>query len=206
MKRILWTVMIGVAVWALPRLSHPAVDVGKLDPVETVLLIADETGIRMKTDTGATGAGATLEKAWQDLYNGTGKNVFSDTTSKLILLGEMSPYWEEIYGFFRPSCLVCRAEEEIDLKMATEYLSRHRPALNLNRLRAGERNWETLRMKGGKGCLEPESPTDGMYTSGNIRTAGALCGGGVHDRVTDSGSGPAVDCSGRGRSATDHKG
>lgn len=156
MKRILWAAALASAVWVLPRLSHPAVDVGKLEPVETVLLRIGENEIVVYTDTGAAGNGRTLKEAWEELRSTAGAEVFPDTASKLLIWGDPAVCRKEILEMFRPSCLVCRAEGWIDPESATRYLSVHKPRLNLNRLRAGEEDWQTLKMEEGRGWLEPE--------------------------------------------------
>ena len=206
MKRILWAIAVGVAVWGLPRLSHPAVDVGKLDPVETVLLTGKETGIRMETDTGASGSGRNLKEAWEDLCRSSKRNVFPDTASKLIVVGDMEPYWEEIIGFFRPSGTVCMAKEKPDLKAATEYLALHRPEMTLNRIRAGEKLRQYLIRKGGQMELEPETSADRMYASGGIGATGALRGDRLYSGITDGGGDAATDAVGGGRAEADHEG
>lgn len=156
MKRALWLAVVLAAVWGLPRLSHPAVDIGKLEPVETVLLILEKDGIRVETDTGAVGFGDTLEDSVEKLRRSSATEVYLDTTSKLLVAGEAGEHWKDVMDFFRPSCVVCLADEGIDLEQATEYLSVHKPEMTLNRLRAGERNWQRLYMEEGRGRLEPE--------------------------------------------------
>lgn len=156
MKRILWLIAIGAAFWGLPRLSHPAVDLGKLEPVEAVLLSFGDSGVVMETDTGAKGDGVSLQDAVDDLFRSSGSEVFLDTTAKLLISGDVGTNWETIYALFRPSCAVCRVEQNVDLKEATEYLTIHQPRMNLNGLRAGDRDWQTLRMEEGSGYLEPE--------------------------------------------------
>lgn len=156
MKRILWTAVLAAVLWGLPRLPHPAVDIGKLEPVEAVLLEIGKTGIRLETDTGAVGYGATLDEAIMDLRRSAATEVFLDSAGKLVLMGDADLYWTEILERFRPSCRVCKGEGELDLEEAARYLSVHEPALNLNGVRAGCVNWEVLRMSGGRGSLEPE--------------------------------------------------
>lgn len=155
MKRVLWLLAALVAVWGLPRLAHPAVDIGKLEPVETILLVMEADGIRMETDTGAVGYGETLEAAVEDLRRSTPAEVYLDTANKLLIAGDAGAHWGSIMELFRPSCVVCRADREIDLQDATEYLSVHKPELTLNQLRAGEENWQYLTIREGRGMLEP---------------------------------------------------
>ena len=156
MKRILWLIGLAAAVWGLPRLSHPAVDVGKLDPVETLLLTFEESGVTVETDTGKKGQGSTFGNAVEDLYRNGDTEIFLDTTANLLISGEAGESWEEIYALIRPSCRICKVEGSVDLKKATEYLSVHKPNLSLNRLRSGLGKWETLRRKEGGEFLELE--------------------------------------------------
>lgn len=156
MKRILWLIVAVAAVWGLPRLSHPAVDVGKLEPIETALLTFGEAEVTVETDTGAKGFGPSLAEAMADLRRSAGTEVFLDTTAKLLISGEPGTQWEAIFEMFRPSCLVCRTEEKADLEAATAYLSVHPPKRNLNQIRAGEENLQIFRLEEGRGSLEPE--------------------------------------------------
>ena len=156
MKRIFWLIGIAAAVWGLPRLSHPAVDVGKLEPVEAVLLTFGGSGVEVETDTGAKGHGPSLQDAVEDLRRGAETQVFLDTAGKLLISGEAGENWNEIYTLFRPSCLVCKAEGDVDLKTAAAYLAVHKPEMNLNRLRTGASSWQVFRIEEGRGCLEPE--------------------------------------------------
>ena len=153
MKRLLWAVVIIAAVWGVPRLSHPAVDIGKLEPVEAVLLVGTETNITIQTNSGAEGTGRTLAKAIRDLRNSTGKEIYLDTTNKILVAGEMDGYWEELLITFRPSCKICEVNAKIDLKRAAEYLSVHKPEMTLNRMRSGETEWQILIMEEGRGRL-----------------------------------------------------
>ena len=156
MKRILLLAAAIAAIWGLPRLSHPAVDIGKLEPVEAVRLTANGGTIAIETDTGAYGSGGTLEEAVMDLRQGAETEVFLETANKLLITGNMDRYWEEIRRLLRPSCRVCLTDGTLDLKEAAEYLAVHPPELTLNRLRAGETNWEYLIMEEGRGWLVPQ--------------------------------------------------
>lgn len=155
-KRILSAALAVAAVWALPRLSHPAVDIGKLEPVEAVHLIGTETGIRVETDSGASGEGGTLAKAVADLREGTAGKVFLETADKLLISGDVGAYWPEIYELFRLNSQVCLAGEEIDLVEAAAYLDTHPPGQTLAQIRGGIENWSMLTMHEGRGRLVPK--------------------------------------------------
>lgn len=152
-KRILGAALVLAAVWGLPRLSHPAVDIGKLEPVEAVRLTAMENGIRVETDTGAKGMGRTLEEAVADLRKGTAGEVFLETADKLLISGDLTEFWNEIFALFRPACQVYLTEDEVDLNEAAEYLDTHPSGQTLGRLRGGLGELPVLKMQEGRGQL-----------------------------------------------------
>lgn len=156
MKRIIGAALAVAVVWLMPRLAHPAVDIGKLEPVEAVLLTETENGIRLETDTGASGEGKTLAEAVEALREGASGEVFLETADKLLICGDVSAYWQEIYGLFRPACQVCLADEEINLEEATAYLDVHPADQTLARIRGGLENWSILTMQEGRGQLVPK--------------------------------------------------
>lgn len=156
MKRILGAALAVAAVWLMPRLSHPAVDIGKLEPVEAVLLIGTKNGIRLETDTGASGEGKTLEEAVEALREGASGEVFLETADKLLISGDVSSYWPEIYGLFRPNSQVCFANANIDLTEAAAYLEMHPAKQTLAQIRGGLENWSVLTMQEGRGRLVPK--------------------------------------------------
>lgn len=151
MKKYFWGILALAAVWIFPRLSHPAVDIGKLEPVETVLLTVEEQGISIKTDTGAEGYGVTLEEAVTALMAQADSNVYLDTASKLLISGNAEAYWDEIFELFRPSCYVYGVNGNVNPEEATAYLSVHENGVTLNRLRAGEKEWCILIVEEGRG-------------------------------------------------------
>lgn len=153
MKRIVWIAAAVAAVWLLGKLSHPAVDIGKLDPVEVVRLVRMERGIQLETDSGAKGQGESLKAAVADLRRGIGAEVFLDTVDKLILVGNMDGYWEEILAEFRPACQICYGNENMDLKDAAQYLRIHPSEQTIGGIRGGAVGIPVLRMNDGRGQL-----------------------------------------------------
>lgn len=156
MKRFLGAALAVAAVWLIPRLSHPAVDIGKLEPVEAVHLIRTEAGIRLETDTGRSGEGRTLAEAEANLREGTAAEVFLETADKLLISGDMSPYWPEIYEQFRLNSQVCFAGEPIELTEAAAYLDTHPAGQTLAQIRGGLENWSILTIQEGRGRLVPK--------------------------------------------------
>ena len=154
MKKLGLILLLGAAAWLMNRLPHPAVDIGKLEPVEVVLLSATDRGIRLDTDTGAWGEGATLNAAVADLKQADSGEVFLDTAENVLIRGDMAAYWQEIWAHFRPAAQVCRMEGEMDLQEAADYLTMHPTGLTLGKLRAGLGEWKTLTITEGRGRLE----------------------------------------------------
>lgn len=153
MKGKLLGMLLGA--WILSCLPNPAVDVGRLEPAEVVLLTETEHGIRIRTDTGAWGEGETLSDAVQMLKQSRDREVFLETADKLLLQGQLERYLGEICQLFRPETRICRAVGEPDLEAAGRYLSIHPASATLGELRAGEGNLETLILEEGRGILVP---------------------------------------------------
>lgn len=154
MKKAAGILLALVAIWGISRLPHPAVDVGKLEPVELVLLERTEQGIRIETESGAKGEGRTLAEAAENLQAGASREIFLETADKLLLRGDLTGYWQEIWELFRPDCRVCRVEQELDLMEAAEYLSVHEPEQTLGKLRSGMGIVQTLYPEGRRNRLE----------------------------------------------------
>lgn len=156
MKKILLWAALLAAVWGLPRLAHPAVDIGKLEPVETVLLTGEGMMITLETDSGGIGSGVTLEEAIQDLKEKASGEIYLDTTNKILLRGNAEAWQREILAVFRPSSRICKAEGDVDIQEATKFLAIHRPDKTLNHLRSGQSIRQILIMREGRGQLVPE--------------------------------------------------
>lgn len=154
MKKTAW-LLIAAAAWLLGHLPHPAVDIGKLEPVEAVLISETPAGVRLETDTGAWGEGATLEEAVADLNQADSREVFLDTAEKILIRGDVSAYWQEIWEQFRPAAQICRTAGEIDLSEAAEYLTMHPTSMTLGKLRAGAGQMEFVSITEGRGSLAP---------------------------------------------------
>ena len=150
MKR--WKIALLAAAVLLPKLGTPAVDVGRLEPVQTVQVIGSETGVQLRTDTGAAGSGATLSDAVAALRSAAPKEVFLDTADFLLLWGEMPPT-EELLRIFRPACGICRADPGTDPAAASAYLRQHPPVRTLGAYDAGLPEVEELIIREGGGTL-----------------------------------------------------
>lgn len=147
MKAWLWFGAFLGAVCVLSRLPHPAVDVGELEPVQVVAVVWSEGAYHLSADTGASGRGATLAQAAENLSEGATGKVFLET-AEFVLLAPGVPVTEEFCAVLRPSCRVSLAPAGTDPEAAGEYLRVHPPGTTLNDLRAGKRTLEWLRREG----------------------------------------------------------
>lgn len=154
MKKWLMGILALVAV-ILPKLGTPATDIGKLEPVSVVQIIAEDTGIELYTDTGAMGQGRDLATAVADLKESAPKEVFLDTADFVLLWGNMDREQETIQNLFRPACGVCRAAPGIDLSEAAAYLKQHPPQCTLSELRTGQQEHQRLIITEGRGIYCP---------------------------------------------------
>lgn len=154
MKRWIIGILTVAAVWGLPKLSHPAADIGKLKPVEVIQIIVVEESVTIRTDSGDYGTGENLTAALEKLRESADGEVFLDTADQLILTGNPTGEWQSIFEMLRPSSGVCVAGAETDLEQAAKYLAMHPPKVTLRDLRAGEGTPEHLIMEGERGRLE----------------------------------------------------
>ena len=132
-----WLYLIGAlaAAGLLSRMPHPARDIAKLEPVRAVYLSMDGGKLSIETDTGASGSGADLAQATEDMRSGADGEIFLDTAAYLILDPEVE-ITEDFYEHLRPSCRLCYTDAPPDLTAAADYLAAHPPKTTLAQVRA----------------------------------------------------------------------
>ena len=135
MKKWLFLAAVLIAVAVLSRRPHPARDVAKLEPIQTVYVCRSGTDITIETDTGARGTGATLTEAAADMKANASGEVFLDTAEFLVLHPTI-PITEEFHTLLRPTCKVTFTTAAPDLQAASDYLSVHTPPMTLSEVRA----------------------------------------------------------------------
>lgn len=150
MKGKIGIALLVASLWLLPRLSHPAVDVGKANPAELVRVTVDETGYSLETDGGFRGRGETLEEAAAALREEAPGEILLDTAKYLLLSGDVRD-WEGLSALFRPDCRICRISGETELTQALAWLKAHPPAQTLRILRVEDGTIEELILKEGSG-------------------------------------------------------
>ena len=143
-----FAVLLAGLFWLAPRLSHPAVDVGKLRPAELVLISMESSEFRIETEDGAKGQGKTLEEAAADLRAGAAGEVMLETTAYLLLSGDVRE-WEALAQLFPPDCRVCAVTGDVDLHQVLPWLKSHPPRESLRRMRMENgKMQELIRLEG----------------------------------------------------------
>ena len=135
MKKWLYLTAALAAFGLLSRLPHPARDISKLDPVQTVYLYMEGPRLHMETDTGDHGSGKTLPDALSDMKANADAEIFLDTAEYLVLDPEV-PITQDLFDLLHPTCKVTFTTEKPDLSASSQYLSIHTPKTTLAHLRA----------------------------------------------------------------------
>lgn len=153
MKRWVAAALLLAAAAVLPRLSHPAADVGELEPVAAARISQTPEGVIIRTDTGGEGFGENLQFAVEDLRCRSVRVVFLDSANFLLLENLSEEVWAQLGDYFRPGCYVCRVESEMDLAAAAQYFAVNPPEQTLARLWAEKTLRQTLHWEKGAWSL-----------------------------------------------------
>lgn len=128
MKRIaLYIAALAVAL----LIPTKGTDIGKLQPVELASIDLEEGWIVLRTDTGDSGIGQSVEEALQNLKDTTAGIVFLDTADYLLTTPEASETAKKLTPYLKGSVRICAVEGNVDLEEAAEYLSVHPPKVIL---------------------------------------------------------------------------
>ena len=152
MKRWLW---LGLAVAAFLVGRNGGTDIGRLQPVQVLMVSKAQEGVLLQTDTGDTGKGRNFELALQNMKDTAPLEIFLDTADYLLLKDGGEDLLPELKGYLRPSCTLCQVKGEPDLTQVGEYLRSHPPKLTLNRWLAGEWGFSVLISREGRMELVP---------------------------------------------------
>ena len=103
MKKWMFLAAVLIAVAVLSRRPHPARDVAKLEPIQTLYVYINGTELSIETDTGAKGTGKTLTEAAADMKANASGEIFLDT-AEFLLLDPNAEITEEFHTLLRPTC------------------------------------------------------------------------------------------------------
>ena len=135
MKKWLFLTAVLIAVAVLSRRPHPARDVAKLEPIQTLYVYRNGAELTIETDTGAKGTGKNLTEAAAAMKANASAELFLDTAEFLILAPEVF-ITEEFHTLLRPTCKVTITTTAPDLQAASAYLTIHSPPMTLSEVRA----------------------------------------------------------------------
>lgn len=134
-------------------------DIATLSPVEVVWVEGQPGSIRMETDSGEVGIGATVEDALDGMKATAATKVFLDTADYIIVKKGCEDILSELTDILRPSCAVCVAERMPDLEKAAEFLTVHEPSVKMKTLCKSEL-LPALQEEKGRMVLIEEGDTD----------------------------------------------
>lgn len=145
MKKWVW-----LAALALLLLPRRGTEVGKLLPVETLLIEKQAGQYRVSTDTGHTARDDSLEKAVDTLRAEAPGILFLDTADYVLLAGEAEECAEKLPNYVRPGTRVYKLEGTVELSKIGPFLKTHGPDTPLYRLQKRELQIPKLTAEGEK--------------------------------------------------------
>ena len=138
MRRV-WVYALALAA-ALFWESTPfsGTDVGKLLPVELVLLERSGALLQISTDTQDRGRGVTVDKSLEDLKLSAPGEIFLDTADYILIRDGMEQHLLELSQYLRPACGICILRGDAELSDVARYLAVHPPRKTLRDYCNGE--------------------------------------------------------------------
>ena len=149
MKRFwIWSLLAaGLALGGvLPLKTH---DVAELEPAHILLIWTENGTVRTRTDSGAEGAGASLEAALADMEERAVGVLFLDTAEHVLLQGNARALMQALAESqrLRPAAKIYLAETlPEDAEQAAAYLKTHAGRMTLGMVRAALLRAETVRL------------------------------------------------------------
>lgn len=136
MKRI----VIYIAVLALLTLAPvKSAEIGKLRPVEVVVVHRQEDMLVLSTDTGDVGSGTDALAALENLKATTPGTIYLDTAEYLLLTEGAEDAVQQLRNVLKKSVRVCMADSVVDLKEAAKFLPVHGNLPRLKYWKAGDK-------------------------------------------------------------------
>lgn len=136
-----------VVLAAVPILSFGGFggrDVGKLRPVQAIMIKLEDGSLRILTDTEAAGRGEDVPEAIADMNRTADAWVYLDTADYLLLGEGTAEYLPRLREYLRPSCCLCAVSGDIDLSEVGAFLEVHQPKQTMTRYEAGKKKLPLL--------------------------------------------------------------
>ena len=113
----------------LIMLLHPTerADLGKLKPVETVLIYEDRGQVVLETDTEDQGHGETPQMALKDMREKSSGIIYMDTADYLLVAEGAESWIPELGKLLKGKVRICMTETEVDIRGAGSFLAVHKP-------------------------------------------------------------------------------
>ncbi|MBQ7802057.1 MAG: hypothetical protein IJ375_07020 [Oscillospiraceae bacterium] len=134
MRKSIQYILYGLTLLVTLVLPAERTDVGELLPVELVSVSAAGGKVTIRTDTGNSGTGENVTRAYRDLEESASGKIFLDTVDYLVLEESKEIPLENLRQYLKSGIRVCRGEEGLNLEEAALYLATHRPQVRLKEL------------------------------------------------------------------------
>jgi len=136
MKRIILYALILVAVLLVPV---ERTDVGRLRPVQSVMIYGGEGNVVIATDTGDSGNGQDAQAALEDLKRTTPAVIYLDTAEYLLVAEGMESAVEHLRAHLKETVELYHYLGTPKLEEVTKYLEIHGNAPSLKSWREGQK-------------------------------------------------------------------
>ncbi len=128
MKRCFIYILVLAVVLVIPV---NRVDIGKLRPVQAVVVYRDEANVVIETDTGDRGEGESAEEALKNLKATTPAVIYLDTADFIIVAENAQNDAQQLREHFRRAAEVYGFFGKAEAEAAAKYLSIHGGGLQL---------------------------------------------------------------------------
>lgn len=135
MKRLPLYILLIALTFAAPV---ERVDVGKLRPVEVVMLYKENGYVILQTDTQDRGIGDNVIQALEDMYETAPAVIYLDTAEFLLIDRDAQEEAECLRHTLKGSVKVCLTEGKTDAKDAAKYLAVHHELPRFKQWRSGD--------------------------------------------------------------------
>lgn len=148
MKRMLLFAGLIAVTSFLGLMPFEGTDVGKLHPVEVMVVSCVEELIVFETDTGVRGIGKTVDEAIEDLKCASTGMIFLDTVNYVLVHNDVEYMIDLLYGHLRPACQVYTFAGDGKWRNLARYLESHPSNVTLLEHRQGMRDVPGLVIRG----------------------------------------------------------
>lgn len=146
-KMMLCTIAIAIIGFA-GLLPFNGTDVGKLHPVEVLVLSDDGETVVLETDTGLRGTGNTMEQAIENLRRTSAGEIFLDTVNYALVTKGSEYLIDMLYDYLRPACQIFVFTGDAQWDEIAKYLESHPSKVTILGYRQGMRRIPELVVKG----------------------------------------------------------